>query len=120
MSCYAECTYYEAANETMRRVLLRFRDKYERDYVVARFIDTALPSERIRVLTREQARRDYDLNRFGRYPYDDVFLMANPDRPGTNLGIDCIEPTDVYAERQEAWQRGRGTGVQQTLFIEGA
>lgn len=118
MACYAEIEYYDERND-FRRVLIRFDNKEERTYVMWRFENTAGPEERIRPLTRDAARRDYDIDRFGKLPYADIFLMANPDRPGTNWRFDAIEPTKVFAERQQGWRRGRGQGTQMTLIMDG-
>lgn len=119
MSCYAECYYHDYVRDEYKLVLLRFRDKYERSYIVEAFVATALPTERIRILTRDEARKDYDLNRFCRPPYEDVMYIANPDRPGLSIGIDAIEPTRVFDSRQQLWRHGNGQGIQATLFMDG-
>lgn len=118
MSCYAEVHYINDAEEH-KEVLVRFDNKEERDYVAWRFVSTALPSEGIRAITVAEARKRYDLSRFDKLPYSEVFFMANPDRPGTNWRFDAIEPSEVYSERQRRWQQGRGNGVQMTLLMEG-
>lgn len=117
MSCYAECISKENATSETRRLLLRFSDKHERAYIVAAFAATALACERIRTLTREEARRDYDIDRFGRIPYATELFLADPNRPGSNIIIEAIEPTSVFAARQARWHGGVGT--QGTLFCEG-
>ena len=118
MACYAEIEYLDA-NDDKKRVLIRLDNKEERQYIMWRFVATAGESERIRPLTREEARKDYDISRFGRLPYADLFLMANPDRPGTNWTFDAIEPTKVFAARHNAWLNGKGRGTQMTLMLEG-
>lgn len=118
MATYAEIEYLDA-NDDRCRVLIKLDSKEEREYVIWRFEATAGPAERIRRLTRQEARRDYDISRFGRLPYADIFVMANPDRPGHNWRFDAIEPTKVYAARHNAWVCGKGPGTQMTLLFEG-
>lgn len=115
---YAEVEYFDERDER-RRILIRLDSKEEREYVIWRFGMTAGPQERIRRLTREEARKEYDISRFGRLPYADIFLMANPDRPGHNWRFDAIEPTQAYAQRTNQWVNGRGAGTQMTLLFEG-
>lgn len=118
MACYAEVIYREE-NETMQKYLIRLENKEERDYVMWRFIDTALPCERIRALTVKEARKCYDLSRFGRLPYERVFMMANPDRPGRNWIFDAIESNEDWRKRHDGWNDGRGQGTLWTLNMEG-
>lgn len=119
MACYAEVIYREE-NETMQKVLVKLHSKEERDYIIWRFVETALPDEMIRPLTVKEARKIYDLNRFGRYPYHKLFMMANPDRPGSNLVFDAIESNEDWKHRHDGWHNGRGQGTLYTLMMEGA
>lgn len=118
MACYAEVIYREE-NEEMTQLLIRLESKEERDYVMWRFIDTALPEERIRALTVKEARKRYDLSRFCKLPYERVFMMANPDRPGTNWSFDAIESNEDWKSRHDGWHNGRGQGTLYTLMMEG-
>lgn len=118
MSCYAEVDYIDA-NDDRRRMLIRLENKEEREYIIFRFEATAGPDERIRRITRQEARKEYDISRFGKLPYADLFIMANPNRPGHNWRFDAIEPTAVYEARRNAWVVGRGRGTQLTLLTDG-
>lgn len=116
MACYAECK--TVGNDGFRTLLLKFGDKYERAYVIQAFVECALPSESIRAITVAEARKTYDLNRFGRLPYADTFTMANPERPGMQWTFDAIEPSSVFDERQQTWQAGCGSGINYKLEME--
>lgn len=115
MACYAEVEYYDG-DDIKKRILIKLENKEEREYVIWRFSMTAGIDERIRRLTREEARKDYDITRFNKLPYADIFLMANPDRPGTNWRFDAIEPTKKV---DSGWVQGRGRGTQLTLLTDG-
>jgi hypothetical protein len=115
---YAEIEYFDE-RDGFKRVLIKLDDKDERDYVIWRFVNTAGERERIRPLTREEARKEYDIDRFGKLPYADLFVMANPDRPGTSWKFDAIEPRAGFRKRMDSWQQGRGRGTQLTLLMEG-
>lgn len=115
MACYAEVEYYDG-DDVKKTVLIKLENKEEREYVIWRFSNTAGPDERIRRLTREEARKTYDISRFNRLPYADLFIMANPDRPGTNWRFDAIEPTKKI---DSGWVQGCGRGTQMTLITDG-
>ena len=115
MACYAEIEYYDG-NDEKKRVLIKLDNKEHREYVIWRFGMTAGSDERIRRLTREEARKEYDISRFNKLPYADIFVMANPDRPGTNWRFDAIEPT---RKADSSWVTGQGRGTQMTLLTDG-